>query len=112
MAAFLFYSKGDDDSSFQKLRKVGGGGLACASDDPGFGISFGPDGLVIPLLDGNNRIAKSKLGPYYERGPQDLSSLFSDGGVAELKDIRCYVGVYGPEEEIPYSGGVLDMTSG
>jgi hypothetical protein len=111
VAAFLFYSK--SDSSWQKLQKVGGGGLALARDDPGYGISFGPDGLVIPFLDnGNsNRIAKSKLGPYYERGPEDLPSLFV-GGITELKDIQVYVGVYGPDEDFPYSGGVLDMTSG
>jgi hypothetical protein len=94
---------------------VGGGGLACAKDDPGFGISFGPDGLVIPLLDnGNgdgNKIAQSKLGPYFERGPEDLPSLFS-GGVTKLKDIQIYVGIYDSGEDIPYSGGVLDMTSG
>lgn len=108
IAAFLFYSYKD---SWQKLQKVGGGGLACASDDPSFGISFGPDGLVIPFLDENNRVAKSKLGTYYERGPQELPSLFPSGN-AELKDVLCYTGIYGPNEEIPYSGGVLDMTSG
>lgn len=110
VAAFLFYSK-PDDSSWQKLQKVGGGGLALARDDPGYGISFGPDGLVIPLLDDSNRFAQSKLGTYFERGPDDLPSLFA-GGIAQLQDIQIYVGVYEPDEEIPYSGGVLDMTSG
>jgi len=116
VAAFLFYRKSSSSDngnrSWQKLQKVGGGGLACAKDDPGYGISFGPDGLVIPLLDdGSNRIAQSKLGPYFERGPDDLPSLFS-GGITELKELQIYVGVYDPTEEIPYSGGVLDMTSG
>lgn len=120
VAAFLFYAMPtqgtvDGHESWRKLGKVGGGGLACANDDPGFGISFGPDGLVIPLLDngnGNgNSAAQSKLGPYFERGPADLPSLFV-GGATMLKDIRIYVGVYGAGEDIPYSGGVLDMTSG
>ncbi|KAL3941104.1 MAG: hypothetical protein SGBAC_004486 [Bacillariaceae sp.] len=112
VASFLFYTKSSDKQNWQKLQKIGGGGLACAKDDPGYGISFGPDGLVIPLLeDGSNRMAQSKLGTYFERGPDDLPSLLS-GGITELKDLKVYVGVYDPTEEIPYSGGVLDMTSG
>lgn len=108
VAAFLFYQRGD---KFQKLQKVGGGGLACARDDPGFGISFGPDGLVIGLQDGREKLAASKLGPYFERGPEDLPSIFPSGAV-ELTDLKVLVGVYDDNEEIPYSGGVLDMTSG
>eukprot|EP00980_Cylindrotheca_fusiformis_P029170 scaffold22742_cov139-Cylindrotheca_fusiformis.AAC.3 len=118
VAAFLFYyfkktTTVSDQTSWQKLRKVGGGGLACANDDPGFGISFGPDGLVIPLAndDNDNKFAYSKLGPYFERGPEDLPSLFSNGR-AELLDVQVFVGVYNAGEEIPYAGGVLDMTSG
>ncbi|CAJ1949374.1 unnamed protein product [Cylindrotheca closterium] len=115
VASFLFYTKSSDkqqQQSWQKLQKVGGGGLACAKDDPDCGVWFGPDALVIPLLDdGSNRIAQSKLGPYFERGPGNLPSLFS-GGSTELKDLKIYVGVYDSTEEIPYSGGVLDMTSG
>jgi hypothetical protein len=109
VAAFLFYQRGRD-GAFQKLCKVGGGGLACARDDPDHGISFGPDGLVIALQPGRERLAQSKLGPYFERGPEELSSIF--GGVTELVELKVLVGVYGAEEEIPYSGGVLDMTSG
>jgi hypothetical protein len=109
VAAFLFYQRGRD-GAFQKLCKVGGGGLACARDDPDHGISFGPDGLVISLQPGREKLAQSKLGPYFERGPEELSSMF--GGVTELVELKVLVGVYGAEEEIPYSGGVLDMTSG
>jgi hypothetical protein len=129
VAAFLFYERsvatattiatadtartGDDVRCFQKLRKVGGGGLACARDDPAFGISFGPDGLVIGLQPSSERTARSKLGTYYERGPDDRSSLFDGGATsAELIGLKVLVGCYEAGEEIPYSGGVLDMTSG
>jgi hypothetical protein len=127
VAAFLFYqrrppsSDGDaDDYEWQKLVKVGGGGLACATDNPNEGIYFGPDGLVIPLRSSSGsdadggaaaRRAQSKLGPYFERGPEDRPSLFA-GGAAALRNVQVLVGVYGDGEEIPYSGGVMDMTSG
>lgn len=112
VAAFLFYSK--DNGEFQKLKKVGGGGLACGRDEPDFGISFGPDALVIGLQpEGRQKLAASKLGPYYERGPDDLSSLFGEGGNAiQLDNVKVLVGKYEPGEEIPYNGAVLDMTSG
>ena len=109
VAAFLFYRL-SGGNTFQKLRKAGGGGLACARDDPDYGISFGPDGLVIELQPGRERVAQSKLGPYFERGPEDLPSLFV--GAAELVELKVLVGVYSPDEDIPYAGGVLDMTSG
>jgi len=118
VAAFLFYERQSEKdqgktTKFQKLQKVGGGGLACARDDPDFGISFGPDSLVIGLQDGREKVAQSKLGPYFERGPEDLPSLFwESGGATELKELKVLVGCYNVNEEIPYSGGVLDMTSG
>jgi hypothetical protein len=114
VAAFLFYTDSNDKaSSFQKLRKVGGGGLACARDDPNYGIAFGPDGLVIALSDNYGpKQANSKLGPYFERGPDDLSSLFPNGGSVQLKSLQVLVGIYGKDEEIPYNGAVMDMTSG
>jgi hypothetical protein len=108
VAAFLFYER--NAGTFQKLRKVGGGGLACAKDDPDFGISFGPDALVIGLQPRRERLAQSKLGPYFERGPEQLPSLF--GGSTELCQLKVLVGCYQEGEDIPYSGGVLDMTSG
>ena len=56
-------------------------------------------------------MAQSKLGPYFERGPEDLASVFP-GGAAVLEDLKVVVGVYDDGEDIPYSGGVIDMTSG
>lgn len=112
VAAFLFYSR-DGGKTFQKLRKVGGGGLACARDDPNFGIAFGPDALILSLEPGKERAAFSKLGNYYERGPERLSSLFgNDGGSIQLDSLKVLVGVYNNNEDIPYSGAVMDMTSG
>jgi hypothetical protein len=81
VAAFLFYSYGNEPC--QKLRKVGGGGLACTRDDPDYGISFGPDALVIGMQPGNEKLAASKLGPYYEKGPEELPSLFGKAGGAD-----------------------------
>ena len=115
VAAFLFYSNSKNRTGlvFQKLRKVGGGGLACAKDDFDFGIAFGPDALLFPLQPGKERVATSKLGNYYERGPEQLSSLFgNNGGELRLESLKVLVGVYKDNEEIPYSGAVLDMTSG
>ena len=129
IAAFVFYelklsssssgnrnsnsNSNDRPSRFQKLKKVGGGGLACARDDPDYGISLGPDALVIPLQEGRERMASSKLGPYYERGPEDRSSLFEKAGVQiNLTSLKILTGVYNVDEEIPYNGAVLDMTSG
>jgi hypothetical protein len=124
VAAFLWYTttatmttgtskSGGATTTLQKLRKVGGGGLACAKDDGNTGIWLGADGLVIPLEDGNEpRRAQSKLGPYFERGPDNLSSVFGTGAAVELSELKVLVGVYGSGEEIPYAGGVLDMTSG
>lgn len=104
VASFLFYQT--KSSNFQKLRKVGGGGLACARDDPNFGISFGPDGLVIGLQTGRQQSAQSKLGTYFECGPDEMSSLC--GGATGLVQLKVLVGVYESGEDIPYSGGVLD----
>jgi TLD len=111
VAAFLFYSYGNEP--YQKLHKVGGGGLACARDDPNYGISFGPDALVIGLQPGRERLSASKLGPYYEKGPEERSSLFGEaGGAIQLDSLKVFVGKYEPGEEIPYSGAVMNMTSG
>ena len=43
-----------------------------------------------------------------------LHGLFSagGGGAATLQDLKVIVGIYQDGEDIPYSGGVMDMTSG
>lgn len=109
VAAFLWYET--NTGNYQKLQKVGGGGLACANDDIDTGIWLGADGLVIPLTSGREKLAQSKLGTYFERGPDDRRSLFPTGST-ELVELKVLVGVYNRGEEIPYSGAVLDFTSG
>ena len=47
---------------FRNYAKVGGGGLACGRDDPNFGISFGPDALVISLQSGRERLSFEQTG--------------------------------------------------
>ena len=44
-------------------------------------------------------------------GESGARSLFK-GGSNLLTEIAVLVGVYGEGEEVPYTGGVLDMTSG
>jgi hypothetical protein len=111
VAAFLYHENAE--GRFQKLQKVGGGGMACGRDDPNFGISFGPDSLVIGLQPGREQLASSKLGPYFERGPEERSSLFdSPNAAVRLNSLKVYVGVYDSGEDIPYNGAVMDMTSG
>lgn len=128
MASFLFYetTKKIADATtikstkslsqeviIQKLRKCGGGGLACTNDVSEYGISFGPDALVIPLQQTQSQqLASSKLGPYFEKGPEEISSLFISKSAVKLESLVILTGVYDTDEEIPYSGAVMDMTSG
>ena len=70
-------------------------------------ISFvGADSLVIPL-DGtsrNSKLARSKLGSYYERMSDGTSSLFGDEGAnVLLKELKVYQGVYEEGEFIPFT---------
>lgn len=71
---------------------------------------FWPDALVIGLQPGRERLSASKLGPYYEKGPEERSSLFGEaGGAIQLDSLKVFVGKYEPGEEI---GAVMNMTSG
>jgi hypothetical protein len=105
IAAFLFVLGGkyaQNDFPGYKLQKVGGPGLA-QIDLPEAGPSFGADSLVIPLRAENPRIARSKLGSYYERFPDGGSSLFGNDSSVQLKEFRVYQGVYEEGEYIPFT---------
>lgn len=119
VSAFLFvrekYSKPSDSL---KLCKVGGSGSAVINDNQESGIYFGPDALVIPLVANpygyptlvNSKMARSRLGSYYERLPDSSNSMFAFGGgvrkgllEGSLTDITVFTGVYSEGEAIPYS---------
>lgn len=110
VAAFLFYKKG---GSWKKLRVKGRGGNACSNDVFDKGIYMGADGLVIPL-DGQGSAARSvasRLGAYYDtrddgKGQTILPRIAQDTRLDELKVLA---GVYAIGEDIPNSGGVLDL---
>jgi len=67
------------------------------------GPSFGADSLVIPLAKDNPKVARSKLGSYYERFPDGTNSLFGNSASVTLKSLQVYQGVYGPDEFIPFT---------
>lgn len=107
IAAFLFILGGGfaDASTGRpgiKLRKVGGPGLA-QMDMPETGPQFSPDGLVISLDGNNKRLARSKLGSYYERLPDGTNSLFGKDSNVELKELKVYHGVYAEGEYVPFT---------
>ncbi len=110
IAAFLFVlndSKGRATAT--KLRKVGGPSMA-QLDVPEAGPSFGADGLVVPLSRDNPRLARSKLGTYYERFPDGTNSLFGrEGASVQLKDLKVYHGRYAKDEFIPFTDADLNL---
>jgi hypothetical protein len=106
IAAFLYILGGKYASTAGapgiKLRKVGGPGLA-QMDLPESGPSFSPDALVIPLGKADARLARSKLGSYYEKLPDGTSSLFGKDSSVQLRDLKVYHGVYEEGEYIPFT---------
>lgn len=100
IAAFLF--RKNLDGSFTKLRKVGGAGLA-QLDNPESGPSFGADSLVIPLARDNQKLARSKLGSYYERFADGTNSLFGKDASVQLTELKVYHGVYAEGEYVPFT---------
>jgi len=105
IAAFLYVVGGPyakNGAPGYKLQKVGGPGLA-QMDMPETGPSFGADSLMIPLSEGNPKGARSKLGSYYERFPDEVNSLFGKDASVQLKDLRVYHGVYEEGEYIPFT---------
>ena len=85
-----------------KLQKVGGPGLA-QMDNPENGPSFGADSLVIPLSSGNPKLARSKLGSYYERFEDGTNTIFGKDASVQLKDLKVFHGVYAEGEYIPFT---------
>jgi len=103
IAAFLYtFNGGTDGNTLTKLRKVGGPGLA-QMDMPESGPSFGADSLVIPLSEDNPKLARSKLGSYYERFEDGTNSLFGKDASVQLRDLKVYHGVYEEGEYIPFT---------
>ncbi|GAB0496362.1 hypothetical protein MMPV_007674 [Pyropia vietnamensis] len=114
IAAFLFtWPDGDTTRRPVKLRKVGRGAMAVI-DKPEDGPTFGADALVVPLqppraawaTDERDRLARSKLGSYYERMPNGRNHLFApteSGSGVTLVALRVYQGIYAEGEEIPFS---------
>lgn len=100
IAAFLY--RFNADGTITKLRKVGGASLA-QMDMPESGPMFGADSLIIPLSGGDKKMARSKLGSYYERFADGNNSLFRDSSSVQLKELKVYQGVYGPDEYIPFT---------
>lgn len=100
IAAFVF--RKNLNGSFTKLRKVGGAGMAQV-DNPENGPSFGADSLVIPLSRDNPKLARSKLGSYYERFPDGTNSLFGKDAAVQLSELTVYHGVYEEGEYIPFT---------
>jgi hypothetical protein len=59
---------------------------------------------VISLEKDNPKLARSKLGSYYERFPGGGNTLFGKrGGSVQLKDLKVYHGNYEPGEFIPFT---------
>jgi hypothetical protein len=107
IAAFLFYKTA---FGWQKLRAKGNGGNACSNDLFDRGIYLGSEGLTIPLDGSDPRRVISRLGFYYETGPQDKSTLLRRAGEdSRIQELRILAGVYAKGEDIPNSGGVLDL---
>lgn len=108
IAAFLFtWPDGDVRQPAVKLQKQGGGSLATI-DEPETGPRFGADGLTVFMRPGRERLATSKLGPYYEVMPDGRRSVFGpgDGMTCELTCVRAYAGCWPEGERIPFNGAI------
>ena len=115
MASFLFYQRTNGilswgGGAWQKLRVSRTGGMACGKDEYDAGIYFGSDSLVMPLNGKRPRSVTSRLGYFFECGPEDRSTLLPVRGADAIMD-ELYVisGVYEDGEDIPNSGGVTDL---
>ena len=103
IAAFLFVFDRGLSEFPTKLRKVGGPSFA-QQDLPEIGPSFGADSLVIPLSKADPKLARSKLGSYFERFADGTNTLFGKRGASvKLKDLKVYHGVYEDGEYVPFT---------
>jgi hypothetical protein len=78
------------------------------SDRPEKGPIFGSDSLAVPMTRQNEKLCQCNLGPYYEKLPGEGRSLFapSEGRECTLTDLKVFVGVWGPNEPIPFSDAI------
>jgi len=107
VAAFLFYQK---LIGWQKLRVARTGSMACGRDEYDAGIYFGADSLVIPLIGQRPKNVASRLGFYYESGPQNKSTMLPRAGEdATASELYVISGVYAEGEDIPNSGGISEL---
>lgn len=105
IAAFLFLVGGKyvkDGAPGTKLQKCGGPSMA-QIDNPESAVSFGADSLVIPLALDDPKLARSKLGSYYERFEDGTNTLFGKDASVQLKSLKVYHGVYEEGEYIPFT---------
>lgn len=104
-----------------KLPKVGGPNLAVI-DNPNVGPQFGADGLSIPLQTipkGEERWAKTKLGPHYQRAHwgagKSLWGGLGDGSddakKARLSSLRVFVSAAGPPQWTLDAGSITWKSS-
>jgi len=109
ISAFLFtWPDGDTSKKPFKLRKIGGAGLA-VMDNPEQGPMFGADSLCIPMNPSQERLCRCNLGAYYERLPGGVKSIFAEGENpkgTELVELKAYIGVYGKDEEVPFTDAI------
>ena len=119
IAAFLYVrEKTSKPSDAVKLCKVGGADFAVGNDNQESGIYFGPDGLIIPLaakpygypMIENNKMARSRLGSYYEKLPNSGKSVFAFGSgdrngrlEGTLTEVLVFTGAYLDGETIPFA---------
>lgn len=75
-----------------KLPKVGSAEYAI-DDRPDLAIKLGYEDLLLRLTGPNPRMATSKLGLAYAKGPGGMASLFAptEGNKAEIVDLKVYV---------------------
>lgn len=84
--------------------------MACGRDEFDAGIYFGADGLVIPLNGDRPRLVTSRLGFFFECGPENRSTLLpTKGADAQADELYVVSGVYAKGEIIPNSGGVSEL---